>query len=73
LRDLVRTHELDIIFLCETLCHANKVEELRHVINFEACFAVDREGMSGGLALMWRQEKSCDVRFETTQRISSML
>jgi exonuclease III len=62
LRDLIRLHKPDIIFLCETLCHANKVEELRRNINFDSCFAVDREGRGGGLALMWKQEKSCEIQ-----------
>lgn len=47
-RNLVRSHKLDVVFLCETLCHANKVEEIKRLLDFEACFIVDRQGRNGG-------------------------
>lgn len=50
LRDLLRTYQPDVIFLCETLVHANKIEEIRVRLGFDASFAVDRIGRSGGLA-----------------------
>lgn len=62
LRDLVRSHKPDIIFLCETLCNENKVQEVRRVLGFEGCFVVDKQGRSGGLALLWRKNSLCEVQ-----------
>jgi len=52
LRDLARKYRLDVIFLCETLVHANRIEEIRVRLGFDASFAVDRTGRSGSLALL---------------------
>ncbi|CAH9076812.1 unnamed protein product [Cuscuta europaea] len=54
LRDLVRHNKPDVIFLCETLCSSYKVDAIRRLLGFEAYFVVDREGRSGGLAILWR-------------------
>lgn len=58
LKYLVWDHKPDMIFLFETLAHANKVEELRLRLGFDCCFAVDREGRSGGVAVLWQQKSS---------------
>ncbi|MCH80235.1 hypothetical protein A2U01_0001001 [Trifolium medium] len=61
IRDLVRKYKVDVIFLCETLVHANKIEEIRVGLGFDAFFAVDRIGRSGGLAILWRQPFVCNL------------
>ncbi|CAJ2669983.1 unnamed protein product [Trifolium pratense] len=58
---LLRYYKPDIIFLCETLVHKNKIDELRYLLGFENCFAVDREGQGGGLALLWRSSIQCNI------------
>lgn len=37
LKDLIRTHKVDVVFLYETLVHANKIEEVRRRIGFDYC------------------------------------
>lgn len=37
-----------MVFLCETLVHANKIEEIRIRLGFDASFVVDNIGRSGG-------------------------
>jgi hypothetical protein len=49
------------MFLCETLVHVNKITEIRTKLGFDAAFAVDRMGRSGGLALLWRNHINCRV------------
>jgi hypothetical protein len=49
------------MFLCETLVHVNKITEIRTKLGFDAAFAVDRIGKSGGLALLWRNHINCRV------------
>lgn len=49
---MVRENKPDVIFLFETLVHMNKIEELKNKMAFDHCFAVDREGRSGGVAVL---------------------
>ncbi|MCH82637.1 endonuclease/exonuclease/phosphatase family protein [Trifolium medium] len=59
--DLVQKYRADVIFLCETLVHANKIEEVRVRLGFDASFAVDRVGRSGGLAILWKHPFDCNL------------
>ena len=61
LRDLARKYRLDVLFLCETLVHANRIEEIRVRLGFDASFAVDSIGRSGGLAMFWRHPFDCQL------------
>jgi hypothetical protein len=55
-----------VIFLCETLVHANKIEEVRIRLGFDASFAVDKIGRSGGLAVLWKHPFDCNlINFST--------
>lgn len=40
--------------MCETLVHANKIEEVHVKLGFDAAFRVDRIGRGGGLAIFWK-------------------
>lgn len=60
LKDITQSHKPDIIFLCETLVHERKMEELKMKLGFSSCLSVDREGRSGGLVVLWRD--SVDVQ-----------
>lgn len=61
IRDLVRAYHPNVIFLCETLVHANRIDEIRARLGFDGAFAVDRVGRSGGLALLWRHLFDCRI------------
>lgn len=61
LRELIRTHTPDIIFLFETLVHAQKLEDIRIKIGYEGCFAVNRDGRSGGIGVFWRCSSTCSL------------
>ena len=45
---LARIHKPGVIFLSETLEHVNQLEKLKWNLGYECCFAVDKEGCSGG-------------------------
>jgi hypothetical protein len=47
--------------LYETLVNANNIEELRYLLRFDFCFAVDREGRGGGVALLWKTSLKCNI------------
>ena len=62
LRDLVRSHNPAVVFLCETKKKANEVNKLKWSLGFANGVAVDCNGRSGGLALWWREDVSVSVR-----------
>ena len=51
--DLVRCKKPAIIFLMETLCGKDKLENIKRKLGFDGLFVVDRVGHSGGFALLW--------------------
>lgn len=61
LKDLLRTCKPSFVFLMETLSIASKIEELRISLGFDFCFSVDRVGRSGGLAILWKSNFTCEV------------
>lgn len=55
LTDVVRHEKPDFIFLCETIEKKNKMEWIQTKLGFEGLITVDPQGMSGGLALLWKE------------------
>ncbi|XP_058741383.1 uncharacterized protein LOC131613755 [Vicia villosa] len=62
LRKLAHTHQPDIIFLSETLTKTCKLESIRVGLKFTACFVIDVDGRSGGLAVLWKNSNKCSVQ-----------
>lgn len=46
----------DVIFLCETLCRKERVEQVKVELGFGGSFVVESIGHSGGLAMLWRNQ-----------------
>lgn len=61
LKKMAQQHFPDIIFLSETLANNRRLESIRVTLKFEACLAIDVEGQSGGLAILWRNSECCNV------------
>ncbi|VFQ84628.1 unnamed protein product [Cuscuta campestris] len=59
--ELVFSKKPDFVFLMETKGARDKAEVLRVKIGFEGLFAVDSVGASGGLALLWRSNRSVNL------------
>lgn len=57
--DLVHSKKPCFIFLIETLCSKNKLEQIKVRIGFDGLLVVDRMGRGGGLAFLWNS--SCVV------------
>lgn len=54
LKDLLRAHNNPhILFISETICNELFIEFIKVSLGFSACFFVERNGLSGGLALFW--------------------
>uniref|UniRef100_A0A803NL38 DUF4283 domain-containing protein n=1 Tax=Cannabis sativa TaxID=3483 RepID=A0A803NL38_CANSA len=61
LKDLVVQKKPNFLFLCETLAKKEVVEKVRVAIGFEGALAIDCQGKSGGVALLWRDEEDVQV------------
>lgn len=59
LRDLIRYHKPDLLFLSETLVDSNEVEALPSKFGFPIFFSVGRQGRGGGLAVFWKHNMQC--------------
>lgn len=61
LRELVRVHKPNVIFLFETLSHSSKIEELHVLLNYDCAFSVDCLGHSGGICVLWKPSSHCSM------------
>lgn len=61
LRDLIKSQNPTFVFLSETLVKKDVIAELSNKLGFIEFFAVDVEGRSGGLAVMWKSVIKCSV------------
>ena len=52
---LQRTHQVKVIFLCETRQSCDRMKRLRNRLGLKAFVGVDCNGLSGGLALFWHE------------------
>lgn len=55
LQDVVRQERPTLLFLCETLCGKNKMEQIRARLGYQGLLVVEAQGRSGGLALLWKE------------------
>lgn len=69
LKELTQQMKPSIIFLSETLSKNNKIVDLCKALNYANCWSVDAQGHSGGLALIWRNEGGCEVKYGGTHYI----
>ncbi|CAE6215989.1 unnamed protein product [Arabidopsis arenosa] len=58
--DINRRHKLDIMFLVETKNKDSFVRNLCKDLQFDHHFLVSPDGLSGGLAIFWRNTVKCD-------------
>ncbi|XP_019151047.1 PREDICTED: uncharacterized protein LOC109147845 [Ipomoea nil] len=55
---MVSRKQPDFLFLMETKVARDHAERLRVTMGFEGLFYVDNDGLSGGLALLWRKNNT---------------
>ncbi|XP_019184584.1 PREDICTED: uncharacterized protein LOC109179530 [Ipomoea nil] len=56
--DMVSRKQPDFVFLMETKVARDHAERLRVTMGFEGLFYVDNDGLSGGLALLWKKNST---------------
>jgi hypothetical protein len=57
----------------ETKISAKRVENLKLSLGFAGCFAVDSNGLSGGIGLFWSADISVDVKNFSACHIDAMV
>ncbi|XP_052297218.1 uncharacterized protein LOC127902351 [Citrus sinensis] len=73
LKKILHLHRPQIFFCCETKMLARQVESVCRDFNFENCFVVDRKGMGGGLALIWRAEVNVSITSYSSHHIDAIV
>ncbi|KAJ0017174.1 hypothetical protein Pint_11951 [Pistacia integerrima] len=66
----VKTKCPDFVFLMETKCNRNKLELIRNKIGFSCSFVVESRRASGGIAMLWKDNKEVDLVSYTQHHIS---
>jgi hypothetical protein len=62
LRDLFRSYNPEVVFLCETKKRSREMDRLKWSLGFPHGVAVDCNGKSGSLALWWKEGVEVSVR-----------
>ena len=62
LRKVVKQEGPSLLFVMETKIRGKRVEDLKHVLGFSGCFAVDSDGLSGGVGLFWTSDVVVDLQ-----------
>ena len=62
LRSIVKQEGPALVFIMGTKIRAKKVENLRNTLGFAGCFAVDSNGLSGGVGLFRSNEVSVEMK-----------
>ncbi|KAG8485709.1 hypothetical protein CXB51_019034 [Gossypium anomalum] len=73
LKQLLVANGPDIVFLCETKIHSNGFHRIRTICRMEGCLAVDSEGKTGGLALLWKEGVNVSVQNYSKYHIDSLV
>jgi hypothetical protein len=58
-----------LLFVMETKIGGKRVEKLANALGFGGCFAVDSEGLSGGIGLFWKEGIKVDLKGFSTNHI----
>ena len=62
LRNIVKQEGPTLLFVMETKIRGKHVEDLKHTLGFSGCFAVDSDGLSGGIGLFWSREVDVSLK-----------
>jgi exonuclease III len=61
LRLLVKEKQPNLLFLMETRAKNKKLQAIRCSLGFEGMFSVDPVGLSGGIALFWKNNGEVSI------------
>lgn len=61
LKKILQTHRPQIVFLCETKMTPMQMNVIRAELKFKNCFTVGRNGLGGGLAMLWSSDIDVNI------------
>jgi ribonuclease HI len=73
LHQMVKEMHPRFVFLMETLSSKFRMEWLRVKLGFAACFVVEPVGRSGGLALLWKEEREIEIYNFSRRHINAIV
>ncbi|TYH19504.1 hypothetical protein ES288_A05G357000v1 [Gossypium darwinii] len=73
LKQLIRAHNPDIIFLSETKMNGNDFRRVQNKCRLQNGLTVNSEGRSGGLALMWKEGVNVSIQSFSKHHIDSIV
>ncbi|XP_042972730.1 uncharacterized protein LOC122304522 [Carya illinoinensis] len=73
LKKLVKDKCPNLVFLVETKTGRQRLESVRRSLRLDGCFAVDSVGLSGGIALLWKEEWEVTIINYTRWHISALV
>ena len=71
LRSITKQEGPALLFVMETKIRGKRVEDLRNMLGFAGCFAVDSDGLSGGVGLFWSSEVSVKIENSSFNHIDA--
>lgn len=72
-KNVLQRYKPQIVFFCETKLELKRMRRISESLNFENCFEVGREGMGGGLALLWSSEVTVHIQSYSKHHIDSVV
>ncbi|PPR89969.1 hypothetical protein GOBAR_AA30717 [Gossypium barbadense] len=73
LKQMVVANDPDIIFLSETKINVSKFSSVHSKCKMEGCLAVNANGKSGGLVMMWKESNKVEVQTYSSNYIDSII
>lgn len=73
LKDILREHKPHILFICETKLRPVQMTSRSKELGFDNCFNVSRNGMGGGLALMWSNDVDVNIVSYSNHHIDTVV
>lgn len=73
LRGFVKQLDPTILFVMETKISAKRVEKLKSTFGFSGVFAVDSDGLSGGVGLFWSSAVTIDIKSYNLHHIDAVI
>ncbi|KAL0437568.1 UNVERIFIED_CONTAM: hypothetical protein Sradi_0464700 [Sesamum radiatum] len=70
LREMIRSHNPDMVFLIETKCNSQRMDNIKRSINMDG-LAVNSKSRGGGLALLWRKSLTTTIQSFSQHHIDS--
>lgn len=73
LRSIVKQEVPSLLFVMETKIRGRRVEDLKNLLGFGGCSAVDSVGLSGGIGLFWSRKVLVELKSYSSSHIDVMV